>query len=103
MTDIPPTLTGGCRCGAVRYRVTGAPREYRYLGDSGHEVMRSFCADCGTPLFGASAGQGYVIVRAGSLDEPEAYRNRVSPWTDSAPSWHRPDPDAPRYARNAPG
>src|SRR5690606_9463350 len=102
-------LSGGAPAHALVYPTDalavlhGTPREYRYLGDSGHEVMRSFCADCGTPLFGSSAGQGYVIVRAGSLDDPEAYRNRVSLWTDSAPSWHRPDPDAPRFARNTPG
>jgi len=140
-TSRPQTrvLSGGCRCGAIRYVLEGAPltaatchcrdcqylsggapahaliyaqdalrllhgnpREYRYEGSSGHGVMRSFCGDRGTPLFGGSEGQGYVIVRAGSLDDPEHFRTQVSLWTASAPSWHSVDAEAPRHARNAP-
>ena len=63
----------------------GQPREHRYKSDSGHIVMRSFCPDCGTPLFGGSDSTTYEVVRAGSLDDPEAFHTRVSLWTDSAP------------------
>jgi len=80
----------------------GSPKEHRYRGESGHIVMRSFCADCGTPLFGNSAGMGYDIVRAGSLDDPEAFRARASLWTDSAPSWHHVDRSVPHFPRNSP-
>ena len=69
----------------------GQPREHRYKSDSGHIVMRSFCPDCGTPLFGGSDSTTYEVVRAGSLDDPEAFHTRVSLWTDSAPSWHHVD------------
>ena len=51
----------------------GQPREHRYKSDSGHIVMRSFCPDCGTPLFGGSDSTTYEVVRAGSLDDPEAF------------------------------
>ncbi|CAB3811288.1 GFA family protein [Achromobacter sp. ACM04] len=80
----------------------GSPKEHRYRGESGHTVMRSFCADCGTPLFGNSAGMGYDIVRAGSLDDPEAFRARATLWTESAPSWHHVDRTVPHFPRNSP-
>ncbi|WP_144637960.1 GFA family protein [Bordetella genomosp. 13] len=80
----------------------GQPRQYRYAGGSGREVMRSFCPDCGTPLFGSSDGVPYAVVRAGSLDDPEAFRPRVSLWTASAPSWHHVADDAPAFPGNAP-
>ncbi|KAF5293956.1 hypothetical protein FQR65_LT20045 [Abscondita terminalis] len=68
-----------------------------YRGGSGRTVMRSFCPDCGTPLFGGTEGMSYEVVRAGSLDDPEAFRARVSLWTDSAPSWHHIDRNAPSF------
>jgi hypothetical protein len=75
-----PTWTGGCQCGAVRFRVTGLGRAsicycrmcqkatggiggvYVIANDlvltrgalkhfrSSNKVQRGFCADCGTPL-----------------------------------------------------
>ncbi|KAG1525004.1 hypothetical protein G6F50_018486 [Rhizopus delemar] len=64
--------------------------------------MRSFCAACGTPLFGGSEGMGYEVVRAGSLDDPEAFHAKASLWTSSAPSWHHVDRSVPHFPRNAP-
>ncbi|HYG44702.1 MAG TPA: GFA family protein [Bordetella sp.] len=81
----------------------GQAREHAYQGDSGNTVVRSFCPDCGTPLFGRTEGAGYVIVKAGSLDDPAVFRPRLALWTDSAPPWHHTDPALPSYGRNAPG
>ena len=110
-----------CHCRDCQYSSGGAPahalivpagtvqvlrgeaRQYRYAGGSGREVMRSFCPACGTPLFGGSEGAPYDIVRAGSLDDPEAFRTRASLWTASAPSWHHVAEDAPSFPGNAPG
>ena len=115
-----PIMAATCHCRDCQYSSGGAPahalifptgsitllrgnpKEHRYRGESGHTVMRSFCADCGTPLFGNSAGMGYDIVRAGSLDDPEAFHARASLWTDSAPSWHHVDRSVPHFPRNSP-
>ena len=45
---------------------------------------------------------GYEVVRAGSLDDPEAFHSKVSLWTDSAPSWHHVDRTVPSFGRNSP-
>jgi hypothetical protein len=45
---------------------------------------------------------GYEVVRAGSLDDPEAFHAQVSLWTGSAPSWHHVDRGVPHFPRNAP-
>ena len=79
----------------------GQPKEHRYRGDSGHTVMRSFCAACGTPPFGGSM-MGHEVVRAGSLDDPEAFHAKASLWTASAPSWHHVDRGIPHFPGNGP-
>lgn len=115
-----PLMAATCHCRDCQYASGGAPahalifpagavtllrgavKEHRYKGDSGNTVTRSFCAACGTPLFGNSEGQGYEIVRAGSLDDPEVFHAKLSLWTESAPSWHHVDRTVPHFPRNSP-
>ena len=80
----------------------GWAHEHTYQGNSGNTVMRSFCPDCGTPLFGRTEGAQYVIVKAGSLDDPGMFQPRLSLWTESAPPWHHLDKTVPSYERNSP-
>jgi len=94
------TITGGCQCGAVRYRCEGLGRAsichcrmcQKAFGGfygplvtakrfswtrgapgwfrSSNKVRRGFCAACGTPL--AYDWGGDVEISIGSLDDPEA-------------------------------
>ena len=94
--------TGGCQCGAVRYRVTQplgtagichcrmcqraagnvfAPlvtaRGVEWDGQparwaSSDIAERGFCARCGTPLFLADIGSHEVELMIGTLDDPAA-------------------------------
>jgi hypothetical protein len=51
-------------------------------------MHRQFCAQCGTPVTTASeARPNLIILRAGTLDDPEMARPALTIWTDSAPSW----------------
>src|SRR5436190_15213249 len=46
--------------------LSGKPREYRKIADSGNVRVQGFCPDCGTALYATS-----------SADEPKAYNVRV--------------------------
>ncbi len=69
-------------------RVTGNTSEYVSTADSGNVMRRRFCPKCGTPLFSEALSRpDLVVVRAGTLDDPEIGRPASFIWTASAPSW----------------
>ena len=77
-------------------RVQGEPRTYRSKTDSGVAFFRSFCADCGTPLFaGNEKDAEFIAVKLGSLDEPFKFTPAGHIWTSSAQPWHHIDSNAP--------
>lgn len=80
--------------------VRGHPRSYTKRGDSGVEVTRSFCADCGSALFTSAAEQPlHVYVQAGSLDDPEVVKPAQQCWTRSAVPWATIDAALPAFER----
>jgi hypothetical protein len=73
--------------------IEGELREYRSIADSGNVMYRRFCPTCGTPLFSqAEARLHQLIVRAGTLDEPNQIKPTTVIWTSSAPDWVCFDP-----------
>jgi hypothetical protein len=82
-------------------RIQGEPRVFRSKADSGVAVFRSFCANCGTPLFaGNENNSGFIAVKLGSLDDPPKFAPAIHTWTSSAQPWHHIDPDAPAFSKN---
>lgn len=68
--------------------ITGALSDYTGTADSGNVMHRKFCSTCGTPMFSQAESRPHlIIVRAGTLDDPEQVRPIASIWTESAPSW----------------
>lgn len=58
---------------------------------SGNAVLRKFCGTCGSPVFSETTdGKGLLIVKAGTLDDPDPYVPTVAVWTDSALAWVAP-------------
>jgi hypothetical protein len=90
---------------APQLRITqGTPKTYTTHGDSGGEVVRHFCGDCGGRLYtSGSIPPGVVMVQAGSLDDP----NRVMPesviYVKDAVRWDRFDPALPTFPALPPG
>ncbi len=77
--------------------VTGALNDYVSVADSGSVMHRRFCARCGTPVFSeAEPRPNQIIVRVGTLDDPNQARPAEIIWTRSAPAWACFDPDLPR-------
>ena len=78
----------------------GRAQAWTKQGDSGRAITRSFCGTCGSPLFIAlEALPDMAGIAAGSLDDPSAFKPGMEIWLDSAPPWHRPEPDVPHFKK----
>ena len=70
---------------------------FESIADSGARMFRTFCPTCGTPVFSeAEPRPDFVVVRVGSLDDPEIGKPVGTIWTKSAPSWACIDAGLPR-------
>ena len=76
--------------------ITGETTDYRSIADSGNVMHRRFCPACGTPVTSAAESRPHLlIVRGGTLDDPELARPQGVIWTASAPDWACIDPALP--------
>ncbi len=83
------TVAVFCREQDFRVEI-GKLSTYSKFADSGRQVNRCFCSDCGTPLSWSGEGfPGFVLISLSSLDNPEACRPVHEGWTKAAVSWHR--------------
>jgi len=83
--------------------VSGEPRDYCLIADSGNVAHRRFCPACGTHLFSDSEARPHLIfVRTGTLDEPDIVTPSVTIWTSSAPGWACFDERLPKVERQPP-
>jgi hypothetical protein len=118
----PLLVEAACHCRACQYstgggpayvvsvsrdvfKITrGQPREFTTLSEAGNHVTRAFCGTCGSPLFAFNDAQPEaVVVKVGSLDEPQAFKPRLHVWTSEAQPWHRMARFTRRFRRNPPG
>lgn len=80
--------------------LSGAPKGYGYVADTGNTLVRNFCPDCGARLFTdrLSGFPGTVFVMLGSLNHTdeiappimEIFTRRRIPWTKAL--------DVPQFA-----
>lgn len=82
--------------------IIGTPKSYTVRASSGGLTTRTFCADCGTPLFTTSeAHPEFTSIRFSSLDHPSGFKPMLDIWTSSAQSWVRLDDAIPHFPRSA--
>lgn len=68
--------------------ITGSPAAYTSAADSGNQVTRRFCPQCGCHLFADSTARaGFTVVRIGTLDDPSSVKPVANIWSASAPAW----------------
>ena len=93
------------RVPALGFRVTsGSPRRFVARADSGNEITRVFCGDCGTPLYVQVATRPDVIgLRVCTLDDPGWFRPEADIFVRSAQPWEPLDAMVPRYSDYPPG
>jgi len=106
----PPLLARMCYCRVCQYfacgnaavnvafpssavSFTGSIKDYVSIADSGTEMRRRFCPECGVHIAsGAVTRPEVVILRVGTLDDPDLVTPTKAIWVDSAPRWACIDP-----------
>lgn len=119
--SVEPLFVAHCHCtdcqkmtGAQMATIAGVPADsfsvlrgeakvYITKGDSGANVYRSFCANCGSTLFStADAMPGVYFVEAGSLDDASWLKPTSHIYTSSAQPWARIPADMEQHAKLPP-
>ena len=76
------------------------PGRYSKIADSGREIIREFCPNCGSPLFTFSPEHPeYVWVKAGSFYDPNIVKPAYQSWMDSKVSWAEIPADLTGYSK----
>jgi len=83
--------------------MTGDYRFFAKRGESGAEVSRGFCPNCGSRAIStAEKLTAYFLVYGASLDDPSWHKPAMDSWTASAQPWDCMDPTLPKYERSRP-
>lgn len=83
--------------------VSGEVRWHASKADSGNDMKRGFCPECGTPLFSNADQRPHLtFVRAGALDDPGIAAPQATIWTKEAPEWACINPDIPAHEGQLP-
>lgn len=65
-------------------RIEGTPKVFKHKADSGSDMEKLFCPDCGSQMFGRNSKRPNTIsIRAGVLDQTELVEPGVNVYLDS--------------------
>jgi hypothetical protein len=68
--------------------ITGQSKYYDVKAESGNNVSRGFCTECGAPVFIlAELVPDLQGLWAASLDDPRLFQPKIHVWTDRAQPW----------------
>jgi len=85
---------------AESFRITGAPKTYVKVADSGNRRIHAFCPDCGAPVYSAAVSAPSTFsLRVGCLDERAELPPRRQIWCASALAWAMDLRAVPKVAR----
>jgi hypothetical protein len=81
--------------------VQGSPASHSVRASSGMRTTRTFCADCGTPLFTQSeANPQFTSIRFPTLEDAANFAPMLDIWTSSAQPWVCLDDKIPHFDRS---
>jgi hypothetical protein len=81
--------------------ITGTPATYAVRAASGGIATRSFCAQCGSPLFAwGDTNPSVMSVRFSTLDNAAEFRPMLDIWTASAQPWVCLSDTIPHYSQS---
>ena len=89
---------------SAEFKITqGTPKRFTGVADSGRTLHRYFCGDCGSPIYShRNPNPGFVVVRAGSLDDSSGMKITGNIWTASARPWDYIDSSTECHPGNMP-
>ena len=78
--------------------LSGTPKVYVKVGESGNRRELTFCPDCGTPIYSALAGEGAKVLalRVGAIRQRDQLIPREQYWFRSSQVWLK---DLPAIAK----
>jgi hypothetical protein len=83
--------------------MTGELRDYPIVAASGNHMHRRFCPQCGVNVTSEAAERPHLLViRAGTLDEPQRFRPAANIWVSEAPAWAQIDATLPQFPGQPP-
>ena len=63
---------------------TGAPKSFQHVADSGAQMEKHFCPNCGSQLFGKNSNRpGLLSLRAGVVDQKDLVKPAVNVYMSS--------------------
>jgi hypothetical protein len=77
------------RCEKDAFHIrSGRLGSFTTVGDSGFELTRYFCIDCGSPIYTSSPRDpSIVFIKAGVLDDPTVVKPTLEAWVQSKVDW----------------
>lgn len=64
--------------------ITGAPNIYKHKADSGADMEKLFCPDCGSQMFARNSNRPNTLsIRAGVLDQTSEVKPSINVFLDS--------------------
>ena len=83
--------------------ISGEPKAFHYIAQSGKGLDRNFCPNCGARVFSSNLESfpGMVFVTIGMLDDPEGIEPVLEMFTKRRLEWAKPL-DLPQF-ENMPG
>ena len=88
----------GVTVAVADFMIEGQPGAYTTHGDSGRELTRHFCGQCGSPIYtSAPAHAARIFVKAGTLDDSSLVRPELEAWCASKVEWADIPPNLQQY------
>ncbi len=80
--------------------VKGTPKVFKHVADSGANMEKHFCPDCGSQLFGKNSNRpNTVSLRAGVIDQTDLVKPAVNVYLSSRIASTPIDPDIKGFAK----
>lgn len=113
-----PTFTAHCHCRDCQYaagggfstivvvatsgvEMSGDLGGFTVTAESGNELTRKFCSNCGTPILTEMhSNPQFMVLKAGTLDDPSWLEPSVHIWTSSGQPWSESIGELPRFEKS---